>query len=95
MLERVRNELAALIADSLGEMGAGSPQVTLDVPPRRELGDLAWAGALPLAKVLRRPPREIAEQVARRLEVSLLALPNGHPLTLLEPGCVVDRKSVV
>jgi arginyl-tRNA synthetase len=90
LLERVRNELAAAIAASLTEMGAGSPQVTLDVPPRRELGDLAWAGALPLAKGLRRPPRAIAEEVARRLEVSLRALPNGHPLTLLEPGCAVE-----
>jgi hypothetical protein len=51
LLERVRNELAAAIAASLNEMGAGSPQVTLDVPPRRQLGDLAWAGALPLPKV--------------------------------------------
>ena len=90
MLERVRNELAAAIAASLTEMGAGSPQVTLDVPPRTDLGDLAWAGALPLARVLRRPPRAIAEEVARRLEVSLRALPNGHPLALLEPGCAVE-----
>ena len=90
MLERVRNELAAAIAAALGEMGAGRPHVTLEVPPRRELGDLAWAGALPLAKGLRRPPRAIAEQVARRLEVNLGALPNGHPLTLLEPGCAVE-----
>lgn len=90
MLERVRNELAAAIAASLREMGAEGPQVTLDVPPRRQLGDLAWAGALPLAKGLRRPPRAIAEEVARRLEASLRALPDGHPLTLLEPGCSVE-----
>ena len=90
MLERVRNELAAAIAASLTEMGAGSPQVTLDVPPRTDLGDLAWAGALPLARVLRRPPRAIAEEVARRIDVSLRALPNGHPLALLEPGCAVE-----
>ncbi|HLE60146.1 MAG TPA: arginine--tRNA ligase, partial [Thermoanaerobaculaceae bacterium] len=90
LLERVRNELAAAIAASLREMGAESPQVTLDVPPRRQLGDLAWAGALPLAKGLRRPPRAIAEEVARRLEASLGALPDGHPLALLEPGCAVE-----
>jgi len=90
LLERVRNELAAAIAASLSEMGAGSPQLSLEVPPRRQLGDLAWAGALPLAKGLRRPPRAIAEEVARRLEASLRALPDGHPLALLEPGCSVE-----
>jgi arginyl-tRNA synthetase len=37
--------------------------VALEVPPRRELGDLAWPGALPLAKTLRLPPREIAETI--------------------------------
>jgi arginyl-tRNA synthetase len=90
MLEQVRNELAAAISAALREMGAESPKVTLDVPPRRQLGDLAWAGALPLAKGLRRPPRAIAEEVARRLDELLAALPAGHPLTLLEPACTVE-----
>ena len=95
MLERVRNELAAAIAVALREMGAESPQVALEVPPRRELGDLAWAGALPLAKGLRRAPRAIAEEVARRLEGTLAALPDEHPLALLEPGCRVEGPGFV
>jgi arginyl-tRNA synthetase len=90
MLEQVRNGLAAAISAALREMGAESPKVTLDVPPRRHLGDLAWAGALPLAKGLRRPPRVIAEEVARRLDKLLAALPAGHPLALLEPACAVE-----
>jgi arginyl-tRNA synthetase len=64
--------------------------VALEVPPRRQLGDLAWAGALPLAKNLKRPPRAIAEEVARRLDERRAALPADSPLSLLEPGCSVE-----
>jgi len=65
-LQRIREAAAAAIGEALaGELGHREAAVTLEVPPRRELGDLAWPGALPLAKVLRRNPREIAETVAR------------------------------
>ena len=36
----------------------------VEVPPRRELGDLAFPGALQLARVLKRAPRGIAEEIA-------------------------------
>jgi arginyl-tRNA synthetase len=90
MLDRVREELAAAIATAVKEMGTDNPQVVLDVPPRRQLGDLAWAGALPLAKTLHRAPRAIAEDVARRVQETLGTLPAGHPLALLEPGCTIE-----
>jgi arginyl-tRNA synthetase len=90
VLERVREELAAAVAAVLEEMGAENPSLALEVPPRRQLGDLAWAGSLPLAKGLRRVPRAIAEEVARRLEARLGALPDDHPLALLEPRCSVE-----
>jgi arginyl-tRNA synthetase len=90
MLERVRSELVAAIAAVLAAMGVEAPLVALDVPPRRQLGDLAWAGALPLAKALRRPPRAIAEEVARRLDEHRASLPADSPLALLEPGCAIE-----
>ncbi len=90
MLERVRSELAGAIAASLEAMGAPGPQVPLEVPPRRQLGDLAWAGALPLARTLRRPPREIAGEVAWRLDGRRAGLPGEHPLSFLEPGCAIE-----
>jgi arginyl-tRNA synthetase len=37
----------------------------VDIPPQPELGDLSIAAAFELAKMLRRPPRQIAEQIAR------------------------------
>lgn len=71
MLDEVRDSLARAIGGVLEGLGVEAPTVALEVPPRRELGDLAWAGALPLAKVLRRPPRAVAEEVVGRLKPAL------------------------
>lgn len=65
-LEEIRANAARAIADALEEAFGHRPEeVVLEVPPRRELGDLAWPGALPLARVLRRSPRDIAQAVAQ------------------------------
>jgi len=90
MLERTRRELASAIGGTLAVMGLPDTPVALEVPPRRQLGDLAWAGALPLGKLLRRPPRAIAEEVARALAEHRDSLPQDHPLSVLEPGCSIE-----
>ena len=95
MLETIRRELAAAVAAALSAMGVEDPQVSLDVPPRRQLGDFAWAGALPLAKTLRKPPRAIAEEVARRLEEARGSLTPDHPLAWVEPGCSIEGPGFV
>lgn len=64
-LQEIRTAAARAISDALtGSFEMERPHVTLEVPPGRHLGDLAWPGALPLAKVLRQSPRRIAETVA-------------------------------
>ena len=45
------------------------PRLVLETPPKVELGDLALPVAFELAKVLRRPPRKIAEELAPALEL--------------------------
>jgi arginyl-tRNA synthetase len=68
-LETVRKHTAEVIAKTLeSELGHRPESVVLEVPPRRELGDLAWPGALPLAKVLKRAPRQIAEVLIAKAE---------------------------
>jgi len=67
------NDIRARAAEALAvaleaEFDHRPDGVSLEVPPRRDLGDLAWPGALPLAGVLKRPPRQIAEKVAERAE---------------------------
>ncbi len=63
-LTETRSKAAAAIADACEIAFGHRPEsVELEVPPRRELGDLAWPGALPLARVLKRAPRQIADSI--------------------------------
>lgn len=45
------------------------PRVVLETPPKVELGDLACPVAFELARVLRKPPRKIAEEIAPALDL--------------------------
>jgi len=66
-LESIRKRAAQALAAALEtEFDHRPEEVVLEVPPRRELGDLAWPGALPLARELKRAPRQIAEGVAEK-----------------------------
>jgi arginyl-tRNA synthetase len=68
-LNDIRTRATAALADALeAEFDYRPDDVALEVAPKREMGDLAWPGALPLAKVLKRAPRQIAEAVAGRAE---------------------------
>ncbi|MGV8039590.1 MAG: arginine--tRNA ligase [Thermoanaerobaculaceae bacterium] len=90
MLDAVRQSLVEVIVATLGELGVEEPKVVLETPPRRELGDIAWAGALPLARALRRPPRAIAEEVTARIAAAVQAAPADSPLAMLVPGARVE-----
>ncbi len=64
-LDSIREHAAEALATALEtEFGHRPDEVVFEVPPNRELGDLAWPGALPLARVLKTAPRQIAEKVA-------------------------------
>ncbi|MGC8917232.1 MAG: arginine--tRNA ligase [Thermoanaerobaculum sp.] len=89
MLAAVRSALETLIGQLLSDRGWHAP-VRMEVPPRRELGDLAWAGALALAKELKRPPRALGEELARTLSEALRQRSQESPLRLLEPEVAVE-----
>jgi arginyl-tRNA synthetase len=62
-------KLQAEIARVLGEMGVeGTPAVALERPRNPEHGDWATNVAMTLSKALRRPPRQIAEELVSRLD---------------------------
>ncbi len=64
-LDSIRVRAADALASALETAFGHRPdEVVFEVPPKRELGDLAWPGALPLARVLKTAPRQIAEKVA-------------------------------
>lgn len=49
----------------------GLEEIPFNIPPRREIGDFSSAIALSLAKERRRPPMEIAQEIARSLNANL------------------------
>ena len=63
-LESIKERAAKALATALEAVfDHRTDEVWFEVPPKRELGDLAWPGALPLAKELKTAPRQIAEQI--------------------------------
>ena len=43
------------------------PDIEVEVPRNEEMGDFATTAALKLAKLLKKPPREIAEEIADKI----------------------------
>ena len=60
----LKKELSDGLAKTIRERFGVDHAPVLEVPPRRELGDLASPAALQLARILKRKPREIAEELA-------------------------------
>ena len=69
MLSGLKTEVAERIAERISELFNLDHQPVVEVPPRRELGDLAFPAALHLARELRRKPRDIAAELADGLEL--------------------------
>jgi arginyl-tRNA synthetase len=64
----LKRELETAVSEACRRVfGVEAPRVVLETPPKVELGDLACPVAFELAKVLRRPPRKIAEELAPAL----------------------------
>jgi len=64
MWTALREELAREVARAIQERFAVTHQPVVEVPPRRELGDLATPAPMQLARTLKRSPRAIAEELA-------------------------------
>jgi arginyl-tRNA synthetase len=64
MWSELKKELAAELAATIRERFGVEHEPVLEVPPRRELGDLSSPAGMQLARVLRRSPRAVAEELA-------------------------------
>ena len=64
MLEGIKGELRQAVADRIRECFDIEHEPVVEIPPRRELGDLAFPAGLHLARILKRNPRAIAEELA-------------------------------
>lgn len=64
MLNEYKRKVSALVSDRITALFGVEHQPAVEVPPRRELGDMAIPAALHLAKTLHRNPRSIAQELA-------------------------------
>jgi len=66
MLTGLKRELAGSLAEVVRDAFGVEHDPIVEVPPRRDLGDLAFPAPLQLARVLRRKPRDIAQDLVDR-----------------------------
>jgi len=64
------SSIRSALQDTLSEMGVSDPNVHIERPRDPTHGDWATNVALTLAAVLKRPPRDIAQEIAERLDLS-------------------------
>lgn len=90
--EQITSELETITRDRiLAVWGHSVDQVSLEVPPRLEMGDLASPIAMELARHLKRSPREIATKIVEGFPLPAIV----REVTVEGPGYVnfrIDRK---
>jgi arginyl-tRNA synthetase len=91
MMLTLQRRLHDAIADAVRrELGVGEvPAFSVEVPPNRAMGDLAITAAFQLARILKKPPRAIAQQLAPAVQAvsgvtRVDAAPNGYLNVFLE-----------
>src|SRR5688572_31280335 len=95
--DRLRAHLAQLLTTRYALDPSAQPQLALEYPPNRDLGDLGTPVAFELARRLRKPPRAIAQQIADTFGTldgvtRVVAAPNGYLNVFLErPRFLLDR----
>jgi|CXWL01.1.fsa_nt_gi arginyl-tRNA synthetase len=69
MLAELKKDLGRRVAARIRALYGIDHEPLIEVPPRRELGDLSFPAALKLARELKRAPRVIGEEIAAGLEL--------------------------
>ncbi|MEW6053432.1 MAG: arginine--tRNA ligase [Nitrospirota bacterium] len=65
----MKKDITGIVEKALEALGVGIiPPVEVEVPPQETMGDLATPVAMTLSKVLKKPPRKIAEDMVNAME---------------------------
>ena len=86
MWPELKSELAGAVGRAVRERFDVAHEAAIEVPPRRELGDLASPAAMQLARVLKRRPREIALELKAALELPPAVRPLVREVTVEGAG---------
>jgi arginyl-tRNA synthetase len=95
--DRLRAHLAQLLTTRYALDPSAQPQLALEYPPNRDLGDLGTPVAFELARRLRKAPRAIAQEIASDFGAldgieRVAAAPNGYLNFFLErPAFLRER----
>ena len=94
--ERLRERLLATLQHLYQVPPDALPQLPIEYPPKRELGDLATPVAFELARRLRKAPRAIAQELAAALGpldgvARVEAAPNGYLNIFLDRVAFVEE----
>ena len=81
----MKKDLVRIIGNSLKMLGITStPDIEVEVPPNDVFGDMATPVAMSLSKILRKPPRKIAEDLVKSLEAD----PVFEKIEIAGPGFI-------
>ena len=69
LFQQLKAELAEVVKRRIRKVFGVDHDPVVQVPPRRDLGDLAFPAALHLAKTLRRKPRDLAAELAEGIDL--------------------------
>jgi arginyl-tRNA synthetase len=94
---QAKQELLAALQTALVEMAAGlgvaAPAALFETPKQAAHGDLAITAAMPIARALKRNPREIAQQLVQALQATPAARRWVQQIEIAGPGFINLRLS--
>ncbi|MGD2115168.1 MAG: arginine--tRNA ligase [Acidobacteriota bacterium] len=96
MLSGLKADLASRVAARIRDLYGVEHDPIVEIPPRRELGDLSFPAALQLAREVRKNPREIGHELAEGLDLPAIVRElrvegPGYLNLYLERPAVVER----
>ena len=72
IIDAVKTAVGKLVADGVFKLTGELPEVSLEVPPKKEFGDFATNFAMQSAKIFRTSPKKIAEEIKSRLDANFI-----------------------
>ncbi len=69
-MKGVQESIKRSLGTALKAIGAGTPEITFEIPPDRKFGDLSSPVCMGLARTLKRNPRQIATDTKAKLDAA-------------------------
>lgn len=72
----MKKKLYDIIENAVKHLGISIPEIVIELPKEESFGDLATPAAMSLAKILKKPPRKVAEDIVNEIK----KIPPAPPL---------------